>query len=219
MNGIKDSLSPENIALNNVINKLQIYMEKNKQTLHGLATTMGFSYQPFYRLMTKKHLPTISSLSLIASHLNCSIAELTHNDVFIDISYYHTLSVNLDEESKKKCRIYIPYEQYYMYLNCHFFAIEYQNENIQYVTLADLDKMYQLFYSIDNISMDGLFLVNYNSQNVLINVMSASSKYVVVEENKKEHKIDIKLIKPIAKFFSYLELTKYNMNKVFGVRK
>ncbi|MCC2645852.1 MAG: hypothetical protein K0R94_1630, partial [Burkholderiales bacterium] len=63
----KDLLNQEVTVLDNVINKLQVYMDQNGQTLYGLASTMGFAYQPFYRLMTKKHLPTLNSLSIIAA--------------------------------------------------------------------------------------------------------------------------------------------------------
>src|SRR5690349_12135949 len=112
MNNLDSSnISCEHIALTNVINKLQIYMDQNKQTLHGLAATMGFSYQPFYRLITKKHMPTISSLGLIASHLNCSIAEVTSENIFIDINCYKNIDANFNAANNNKCRVYIPYEK------------------------------------------------------------------------------------------------------------
>lgn len=219
MSNLNSDSSPEMVALNNVINKLQIYMDRNKQTLHGLATTMGFAYQPFYRLMTKKHLPTISSFGLIASHLNCSIAELSHENVFLDINYYSDISEYLKRENSETCRIYIPYEQYRNHLNSSFFAIQSKQKNIKDKCAANSHgQLYELFYSVDNILMDGTFLAEYKDKKILINVLSISSKFIIIEENSTEVKVDIKLITPIAKFFSYLELTSHNTTKLFGIK-
>lgn len=207
--------TPEDIALNNVINKLQIYMEQTNQTLHGLATTMGFTYQPLYRLMTKKHLPTISSLGLIATHLKCNISELTSENIFIDINCYSDMAANFNTKSNTKCRAYIPYKEYSVLLQHSFFAVKDKNTNNK---MTSNDNIYQLFYHVDSILMDGLFLVNYNSKKTLITVLSVSSKYIVIEEKNQEVKIDIKSIQPIAKFFSYLELTRDDNVKFIGVK-
>lgn len=212
--------SPEMIALNNVINKLQVYMDRNNQTLHGLASTMGFAYQPFYRLVTKKHLPTISSLGLIATHLNCSIAELTHENIFLDICSYENILDDLTAENNSKYRIYIPYEEYIKHLRSHFFALKCQK--VQYGKVDKevyLDELFQLFFSTDDFFMDGIYLVQYHGEKVLMNVLSISSKFVVIEENNQEVKIDIESLKVIAKLFSYLEIIDRKIPKVFGTKR
>ncbi|MFN8769532.1 MAG: hypothetical protein ACK5Z5_01255 [Neisseriaceae bacterium] len=218
---VKENLenSPENVALNNVINKLQIYMDKNKQTLYGLATTMGFAYQPFYRLVTKKHLPTISSFGLIASHLNCSISELANENIFIDICCYTNMSADLNDESGEKCRVYISYQEYQKYLSNRFFAVKCQDIVYNEINkVVNLGTLYHLFYCVDSFLIDGIYLVKDNDKKKLINVLSISSKFLIIEENGKEVKVDIEQIQPIAKLFSYLELNNDKTTKLFGIK-
>ena len=95
----------EEKTIDNIIEKLTVYMDRNNQTMHGLATTMGFSYQPFYRLMTKKSLPTITSLASISKYLNCTISQLTDENIFLDIKSFDSIANYLIAKSNKNIRI------------------------------------------------------------------------------------------------------------------
>jgi hypothetical protein len=208
--------SPDEEALDNAIYKLKIYMDRTKQTLHGLANTMGFAYQPFYRLMTKKHIPTISSFGLIASHLNCTISELTNDTFFLDINYYQTLVADFTEESTKKCRVYIPHEKYKEFIHEHFFALStkvFKDNAMNYWQ----DNLFYLFFITKDIKIDGLFLVEYKNEVTIINVTSVSSKFIVIESDGVEQKVELKDIKPKARLFNYLEITNDNHTKIFGI--
>ncbi|MCC2624388.1 MAG: hypothetical protein K0R14_261 [Burkholderiales bacterium] len=213
----------EATILDNVINKLQIYMDQNKQTLYGLAAKMGFAYQPFYRLMTKKHLPTLNSLTVIASHFGCSVAELIHEDVFIDVDCYDSFADAVNMKKSPKIRAYVPYKKYSQLIYSNFFAVKghvpWQGYEQSSTDHKAIDSKYAIFYRVDTISIDGVFLVNYKSKDVLLEVVSVSSKYVIALLNGKETKIDVASIKPIAHFFSYLTLMKKNQPIVLGVPK
>lgn len=213
MSELNTKNSPDEVALDNAIYKLKIYMDRTKQTLHGLANTMGFAYQPFYRLMTKKHIPTISSFGIIASHLNCTISELTNDTFFLDINYFQNITDDLSQETENKCRVYIPHEKYKNYLHEYFFALS--TKAIKNNTTQE--NLYYLFYLSKNINIDGTFLVKHNNKIKIINVLSVSSKFIVIEDNQQEIKIDLNEITPIAKLFSYLEINKDNDTKLFGI--
>lgn len=164
----------EATILDNVINKLQIYMDQNKQTLYGLAAKMGFAYQPFYRLMTKKHLPTLNSLTIIASHFDCTVAELIHEDVFIDVDCFDNFADAVSAKRAPKIRAYIPYDKYIQLINSNFFAVKGQVPWQSYEQTStdhkSSDSKYALFYRVDTMSIDGVFLVNYKSKDVLLEV-------------------------------------------------
>ncbi|HMT02564.1 MAG TPA: helix-turn-helix transcriptional regulator [Burkholderiales bacterium] len=108
---MKDSklTNKELTLINNIIDKLQIDMEKNNQTLYSLSTTLGFEYQPFYRLIKNKKLPTISTLAMITEHLGCSIEELISDKVYIDIHLINNLKeISTLSSSPKKAKISLP---------------------------------------------------------------------------------------------------------------
>ncbi len=219
----KSLLNQEVTVLDNVINKLQVYMDQNKQTLYGLASTMGFAYQPFYRLITKKHLPTLNSLTIIAAHFDCSVSELIHEDIFIDINCFDSFDDAALMKETSKIRVYIPYKQFLPLTHNSFFAVkapaseQTSKQNKGEVQL--IANGCSVFYRLDYINIDGIFLINYKSKNMLIEVLSVSSKYIVALLNGKETKIDVHSIRPIARFFSGLALINKNQPIIVGVTK
>lgn len=198
------------IALNNIVNKLHIYMDKSKQSLHKFAENMGFSYQPFYRLIMKKHMPMLSSLTLIASYLDCTIAELVQDEIFLDINLYKNLEESMNaSDIIDKFRIYIPYKLYLPLIHNEFFAVKSDNS---------LTNLHKIFYTVDEISSEGSFLINSNSKRTLIEVVGLGRKSLTIIKDNKEHKIDKDLIKPVAAYFSDLELIEKANPKIFGIR-
>src|SRR6185437_5617204 len=170
MESSKSLLNQEVTVLDNVINKLQVYMDQNKQTLYGLASTMGFAYQPFYRLITKKHLPTLNSLSVIAAHFNCSVSELIHEDVFVDVDCFSSFDDAASAIKTSKIRIYIPYNQFLPLIHSNFFTTKAgasdQTGKQKNTEMPSIINGNAIFYRVDNINIDGVFLVNYNSKNI-----------------------------------------------------
>lgn len=194
-------------VIDNVIIKLKMHMDHNKQTLFGLAAKMGFSYQPFYRLFTKKHLPTINSLNMIASYFDCNIQELIDSKIFIDIDcYLSDEDYCKNKKQKEVIRIYINYNEYLSLINKTFFAIK-----ISHVLEHDFPiSYYKIFYQTDNFNSDGSYLLKYNAKNVFLKIVNISSSYVTAIINDKETKITLDKIKAIAKFYNYLELVNNN---------
>lgn len=189
--------------LDNVINKLQISMDQNDQTLYGLASKMGFSYQPFYRIITKKHLPTIDSLVMIAKHFDCSVSELINEKIFCDVQLFSKVNDLIKQQLKSIIRIYVPYAEFIPLIKKEFFCLEdIPDKEILNTKASNI----YVFYKTNTIEMDGIFLVHYQNKIRLLNIVSVSSKYIVIEEDKQEIKIEQCAIQTIAKFFNFLML-------------
>lgn len=203
-------------ALDNIVNKLQIYLRRTNQTLYGLAASMGFQYQPLYRIMSKKHIPTIVSVELIAKYFKCTVAELIQEKVFLDIKYYDDFSQILNISNVDTCRIYISYVTYLPLIQYNFFAVKHNN----ILAKNGLYQTYQIFYYIDKFLLGGKYLVEHNGQKIIINILSISSKEIIVETStNQEEKIDISLIKPIAKFFNTFEVYDDNLSVSIGIKQ
>ncbi len=213
---MKDSkLTNKELALiNNIIDKLQIDMEKNNQTLYSLSTTLGFEYQPFYRLIKNKKLPTISTLAMITEHLDCSIEELISDKVYIDIPVINNLKeISTLSSSSIKAKVSLPIKDYLPYLNNEIFALkieELKKLGIEYC---------KIYFKTDQINGDGIFIATYQKKITQLNITSISSKFLIVEFNNKEQKIPREEIQPIAKFFNEALLFKFNNNYTQGVIK
>jgi hypothetical protein len=200
-------------AIDNAIYKLKIYMIKNNQNLHSLSNNMKFDYQPFYRLITKYTTPTLFSLGMIASHLNCTISELISDKFFLDINCYNSLPQNFDEDIQYKCRIYIPNDKYKDYTDETFFVL---NTKLFEDNKSSENNLFYLFYKILNINTDGIFLVEHEGKIKIMNVVSISSKFIIIEEYNNEVKINLEELEPIAKLFDYVEINNKDNNKLFG---
>lgn len=198
----------EEALIDNVINKVQIYMTQSNQNLFALANSTGFSYQPFYRLMKKNNLPTLSSLFLIASHFKCSIEELISEKIFIDIVVVDKID-NITQQSKNLFRIYLTLEEYTPYI---------QNEFIGVITdKIKSAQIVELYLKVNKFDSDGIFITSYNNKLHKVNVTSISSKFIITELNGEEEKISIENIHPIAKFFNTANC--FKSTTIFGVQK
>jgi hypothetical protein len=202
----------ENLLIENIINKLQIYMTKNNQNLYSLATTIGFAYQPFYRLIKNRNLPTISSLAMIADHLHCSIEELINDKIFLDVNVIDNFNEIANLDNYQKSRIYIPYNNYLQHVHDKFFAIKLTEMRLDGVEYC---KVYTI---VDQISTDGEFMVNYQDNITQFNVISTSSKFIIIESNNEEQRIQQDQFQPIAKFFCNALLFEPSNTCIQGVK-
>lgn len=212
----QSKLTPrENLLIDNIINKLQLYMTRNNQNLYSLATTLGFAYQPFYRLIKNRNLPTISSLAMIAEHLSCSIEELISDKVFLDIPVIKNFEqiAKLDKLNKSATiRIYIPYTEYLPYVHDKFFAIKANEPKLEGI---DHCKIYTVS---QRITTDGQFIVKYQDKITNFEVISTSSKFIITELNNTEQRITHDQFVPLAKFFHSALVSDLNSSYIQGVK-
>lgn len=216
MNTIAKLNSKEAKLIDNIINKLNIYMERNKQNLFSLANSFGFAYQPFYRLIKYRNLPTITSLAMISDNLNCTIEELISDDIFLDIDVVEQIDSLITPSNtsttKETIRFHIPYEQYLPYISDKFFAIK-LNENLPVKA-----EQYRIYILTDKINIDGNFIVEYQGQLIDLNVISISTKFVIAFIDDQEQRIPQDLLKPIAKLFDDAVVLNLNNPYIQGIK-
>jgi transcriptional regulator with XRE-family HTH domain len=205
-------------SIDNIIEKLQLHMQRNNQTMHGLASSMGFDYQPFYRLMTKKSLPTVSSLDHIASKLNCSISELIADDVFLNVASFDSIKNYLADKSSNLIRVYVRGEilqdaEECIAIKTGINSTEYCLNNIPYSLNTNV---YQLFTVTSRINIDGFFLVKYKNEITMLEVINISSKLITAKYNGKIIQIPVENLIPYAKFITYIELPNQFQNTAYG---
>lgn len=169
--------------INNVAQKLEIYMQRNNTTVFSLARSMNIDKQPFYRIINRKNVPNISSLFLISNNLDCSIQELISENVFLDIKTYKDISL---VNEGVMYRIYISYKDYQDISSYQVFGI---------ITERDL----QIYSKTESFINDGLYIVKYNNEIIEMDVLSAGSKFVIANIQQKECRLESNLIIPIAK--------------------
>ena len=211
---VQESISIKSI--DNVIQKLNIFMTRNNQTMHALASNMGFAYQPFYRFMTKKSLPTISSLDTIAQNLNCTVSELIADNVFLDINAYESIDNFLDNILPKNIRIYLPENIIKEYLfnkffsikvNCNNFSTLFSFNGIEYNVNTNI---FQLFIVTNKIDIDGYFLVDYQNHIQILHIVNVSRIVVTANYNGELVSIPVAEIKVFAQFINYVELPNHS---------
>lgn len=177
--------------VNNVAQKLEVHMQQNSQTIFALAKIMNIDKQPFYRIINRKNVPTLSSLYIIAENLGCTIQELISHNIFIDIPVYSGFNLQNIEATY---RIYITYSDYKSLATYELFAVK-------------LLKELKIYYRLDGLMNDGLYLVNYNNQIIEMDILSAGTKLIIALIDSNEHRIDSPQIKTIAKFYKTIPIT------------
>lgn len=194
----------ESHLIQNIVNKLNAYMEQNGQTLFSLAQTTGFAYQPLHRLMKGTSVPNLSSLAMLSDYLNCTISELIDDEFFIDVDVISKMDELPNYRSNAKSRIYIPYNDFLPHLNKKF------------LILAESDKQIEnkVFYLTNEVIGDGEFIVIYNGEHIVMTVILSSSKFILIEKDGKEERIPTEEITVLAKLFKYSVMCDYNNNQI-----
>lgn len=204
--------------IDNVIQKLQIHMQLNNQSMHGIANSIGLDYQPFYRLMTKKSLPTVGSLDHIAQKLNCTIAELIADDTFLDTQSFTSIENFLANKPAELIRVYVKAEVLQDIGKCiaiktNINAVETHLSNISYILNTNV---YQLFTITKKINVDGFFLVKYKKKITVLEVISTSSKIIIIKWDKNIIQVPIEDLEAYARFVTYIELPNSEQNVAYG---
>lgn len=199
-----------NQSINNVIEKLHIYMQRNGQTMHGLANDLEFDYQPFYRLMTKKSMPTIASLTQIAQKLSCTLAELVSDKVPLDVPSYSDIDSFILNKREDVIRVFLPPKIFQSKLKEEFVAIKIEiiKENLTYnnIMFSNNSSIYQLFIKTVLIDLDGFFLVRYKNTITILEVLNVSSTKITAKYKNKTLQIPVSEIEVFLKFIGYVEL-------------
>jgi transcriptional regulator with XRE-family HTH domain len=171
--------------VNNVAKKLEIYMQRNNRTMFGLSKLMNIDRQPFYRILSRKYVPTISSLFIIASNLNCTVHELISEKIFIDIPVYDDLSL---DNKHATFRIYISNQDYETVGALDVYGVNHNNK-------------IRIYYNVLDFVNDGIYIANLNDSRVEIEILSAGSELVIAKIKNEEHRLNRGQIEPIAKYF------------------
>ena len=210
--GNKELTSKELALINNIICKLQIHMDKTNQTLHSLANNLGFDYQPFYRLVRNKKLPTISTLAMITEHLQCSISDLISENILVDVSLINSFKEIILPNKTNIIKIQVPIVEYTPYIHYDFYAIKLDTPNQFGVSSA------KIYVTNNQINSDGIFIVKYQDKIIELNVSSVSSRFIIAEVSNKEQRILQTELQPIAKFFNDLILCEASKSYIYGVK-
>lgn len=205
MSNRENKISPkEALLIQNIINKVTTYMDKNNQTLFNLAQTTGFAYQPLHRLMKGMSVPSLSSLAMLSDYLNCSISELINDEFFLDVDVINNINELPQYKSTKQARIYIPFHEFTPHLHKKFIVVVDPDDNT----------MNRVFYLTNEIIGDGEFIVIYKKKYVVFNVILSSSKFVLIENKGREEKIATSELQVLGKLFKYSVICNHNKNQI-----
>lgn len=193
---LNDSQSiEETVLVDNIINKINIYMQKNNQTLFNFATKLGFAYQPFYKLVNSRGLPNLSSLATLANRLGYTVDELVSDKVIVEINIYNDLKEVGKILTPERAKIYLSADKYIKVIQNELIAVKFGDDNF---IGCGLYKIFSLSSIFEN---DGEYLVVYCDKISLMNVISTSSKFIAVEQNNNEIKIPLNEVISIGKLF------------------
>jgi len=184
--------------VNNVDKKLEIYRQRNNRTMFGLSKLMNIDRQPFYRILSRKYVPTISSLFIIARNLNCTVHELISEKVFIDILVYEDLTL---KDKNNTFRIYISNQDYEIIGSLNLYGVIRNNK-------------IRIYCSILNFINDGVYIVNLNNERVEIEILSAGSELIIAKIKNEEQRLNRDQIKPIAKYFKEVPIIEDDFAKI-----
>jgi transcriptional regulator with XRE-family HTH domain len=198
----------EDQLIENIINKLQMCMKRTGMNLHNLASTLGFQYQPFYRLIKNKKLPAMSSLIKIANYLNYSLGDFLSDKIKVEINILNNLN-EFYEGSKKNLlgEVKIPYNYVSKYVCSTFYGL----------TTNEVDNLIiaKIYVTIDSVDTDGYYIVKYNNKIIQLKIISISSTFLIIEDNAQEVKVSINDVSPIAKLIGEALIHKNNYNYLY----
>ena len=182
----------EKKIVENIANKVEVILYKDKITIRTLAKLLSIDNQPLYRIMKREHIPNFTFLKAIANYLKCSILELMDNRYFLDINVYANVNYN------NKCE----YEKYRVHIYDENFKNVADNEFFGII----IDSFIKIFYKTNKIITDGFYL--FESKNVLeeINIIGVGTNLIFALINNKETKLNIHEIQVNAKLYKTVSI-------------
>lgn len=177
----------ETTIVNNIANKLEFILCKDKITVLALSRLLKMDKQPLYRIIKREHIPNMSFLEIIANYLNCTVIELIDKKIFFDIDVFCNYSINTQQEYEKY-RVYVYDENFTQMFDSEFFGI------IE-------GPLIKIFYRVDKIFLDGYYLVEDNDKLNEINILSVGTNLIIALINGKETRLNPDTIRVTAKLY------------------
>lgn len=182
----------EKQIVDNIANKVEVILHKDKVTIRTLAKLLSIDNQPLYRIMKREHIPNFTFLKSIANYLKCSILELMDNKYFLDVDVYN--NVNYNNKSKpEKYRVHIYDEDFKNVVDHEFFGV--------------VDGSFiKIFYKTNKIITDGFYL--FESENALkeINIIGVGTNLIFALIDNKEIKLNANEIQVNAKLYKTISI-------------
>jgi|GEM_PF-6864420 len=183
----------EKDIVNNIANKLEILLNKDKVTILALSKLLKVDKQPLYRIMKREHIPNILFLEMIASYLNCTVLELIDKKFYLDIKVYFNYEIN-NKSKYEKYRAYFCDDDFMDISNNEFFGII-------------IDSSIKIFYKIDKVTQDGDYLIcNGMSACKEIHIISVGKSLIIALINNKEVRLKHDEISVIAKLYKTVSI-------------
>lgn len=183
----------EKAIVNNIANKLDIVLYKNKITILGLSRLLKIDKQPLYRIMKREHIPNISFLEIIGNYLNCTVLELIDKNYFIDIDSYYNVN-DQNQSQYERYRIYIYDDNFMSVVDKDFFGI---------LSGSCLN----VYYKTSKITHDGYYLIQ-EGNNILeeVNILSVGTSLIIALINNTEVRLNHTTTTVIAKLYKTVSI-------------
>lgn len=199
-------------SIENVTKKLQIYLNENNLSVLKLSQLIGMKYQTLKRIVELEEsadsLPNISSIILLATFFKCTLAELIDNKLILNARCFESLDNYLNNKQFSILKIYIPIEQYKHQKNIKsIFVINVPSAEKNEIFVNDIPyksptTSIQAFVEMNNVEYDGFYIAKINNKIKMVNVLSVSSSFIMIEEVKKINKIEKNKVEIFAKYIA-----------------
>ncbi len=192
----------EATIVNNIANKLEFILYKNKITVLALSRLLKMDKQPLYRIIKREHIPNMSFLEVIANYLNCTVIELIDKKFFFDINAYHQNNTNIQQEHEKY-RVYVYDEDFMSMADNEFFGV------IE-------DPVIKIFYKVNKILLDGYYLIQEDDNKLKeVNILSVGTNLIIALINNKEIRLNPDTTMVTAKLYKTVSIIQ---SKGFAVK-
>ena len=184
--------SEEKKIVDNIANKVDFILYKDKVTIRTLAKLLSIDNQPLYRIMKREHIPNFTFLKSIANYLKCSILELMDNKYLLDINVY--TNINYSNNCKPETyRVHICEEDFKNIVDHEFFGII-ENSFIK------------IFYKTNKITTDGFYLSESENGLKELNIISVGTNLIFALINNKEIRFNPNEIQVNAKLYTTISV-------------
>ena len=182
----------EKKIVDNIANKVDIILHKDKVTIRTLAKLLSIDNQPLYRIMKREHIPNFTFLKSIANYLKCSILELMDNKYFLDVDVYNNVNYN-NKTNSEKYRVHIYDEDFKNVVDHEFFGV--------------IDNSFiKIFYQTNKIITAGIYLLESQTALKEINIIGVGTNLIFALINNKETKLNTNEIQVNAKLYKTISI-------------
>lgn len=181
----------EHDIVQNVVNKIELFIKSNNMNLHTFANSLGFQYQPFYRLIKQKRVPNITSLVAISNHLGYAFEDLISDKIYTQLFIIEDLQ-KITSKPTSNYQIFLPFVLHVKYLNEKLFCIIDKKISKEY-------QIKEIYYTIDKITEDGKYLILINGSIEFIQIINLNSKNITIQNEDSIKILSYDEFQPIAR--------------------